>query len=212
MKDFIIDVETLGITPDAIVVDISVLVFDLNDKKIPSFNKLVECGRRFKLSIESQKGIRKTTRATVDWWKSQDAEARKHLLPSKDDLTIEQALQSIESFLDEMGVVKSKSHGWCRGMSFDFPILSSLMRNVLGTDEIVELELCRYYNQRDIRTAFEAYALVRNMTSIPLPEGALDGYVPHDSIHDCAKDALMLMHARAYAMGILSVPENENDD
>ncbi|UQJ95809.1 exonuclease A [Klebsiella phage CPRSB] len=46
-----------------------------------------------------------------------------------------------------------------------------------------------FWNSRDVRTAIENRLLTRGVTTCPLRKGMLDGFIQHDSIHDCAKDA-----------------------
>lgn len=108
---------------------------------------------------------------------------------------------------------------WCRGMSFDFPLFVDLIRDLQRNEGIPERELNTYdlepvvfWNQRDIRTAIEALSLVRKMCETPLPKGTLDGFVAHDSVHDCAKDILMLKYAQRYALGLDEVPFEEDAD
>ena len=46
----------------------------------------------------------------------------------------------------------------------------------------------------------------------PLRNGVLTGFVAHDSIHDCAKDVIMLKTAQRYALGLETMPEPEDTD
>ena len=94
-KDFIIDLETLGSRPDSIVVDISVVVFDSDPTVVQSFNDLCNAGRRFKLNLQSQKGVRTTMASTIAWWKEQDEAAKKNLKATPEDLTVEEAIPQL---------------------------------------------------------------------------------------------------------------------
>lgn len=212
MKDFLIDFETLGSDPNSIVIDLSVIVFENDVNNIPSFTDLVNSGRRFKFSLRSQKGSRSFTKSTVDWWKEQSQEARDNLNPSPDDLTVEEGTTKFIEYLKENGINQWKSQGWCRGMSFDFPILKDMLQQTYNIQDTYDTEPCRFWNQRDIRTAIECYLDVRGTTKTPLHKDILKGFVHHDSIHDCAKDILMLLYAKAYAMGILEMPSIDDAD
>lgn len=205
-KDFIIDLETLGSSPDSVVVDMSILVFDPDPNVMQPLDELIKNGKRFKISIESQRGTRSTSPSTVAWWKEQSAEAKKNLRASPEDITIEDAVKEALKFLKDSGVNQWKSQGWCRGMSFDFPILVDMIRQTYGTNETDQYEPVKFWAQRDIRTAIEAYSMVRGMSMTPLRKGALDGFVHHDSIHDCAKDVIMLKTAQRYALGLDEMP------
>ncbi|EQA7786840.1 3'-5' exoribonuclease domain-containing protein [Acinetobacter baumannii] len=211
-NDFIIDLETLGNKPDSIVVDMSILVFDPDPKVMQPLSELIESGRRFKLSINSQKGKRTVTPSTVAWWKEQSNEAKINLMPSDADVTVEEAITQALEFLKANRVNQWKSQGWCRGMSFDFPIFVDMIRQTFNTPETDKYEPVKFWAQRDIRTAIEAYSMVRGMSMTPLRKGVLDGFVAHDSIHDCAKDVIMLKTAQRYALGYEEVPAEEDID
>ncbi|CAL1777132.1 exonuclease A [Acinetobacter phage vB_AbaM_PhT2] len=211
-NDFIIDLETLGNKPDCIVVDLSVLVFDPDPTVVQSLDELIANGRRFKLNLQSQKGIRSTTPSTVKWWSEQSPEAKKNLLASPEDLTVEEAITQVLDFLKKSNINQWKSQGWCRGMSFDFPIFVDMIRQAFKTNDTDKLEPIKFHCQRDIRTAIEAYSLVRGMTKTPLRKGVLDGFVHHDSIHDCAKDVIMLKTAQRYALQLEDMPEKDDVD
>jgi hypothetical protein len=215
MNDIIIDFETLGSVSNAAVIDLAVIAFDTNPENVETFDELVARGKRIKFNLASQRGKRLFSKSTLQWWKEQSAEARKNLAPSEQDVT---TLEGIKLFLDycrENGVDQWKSLMWCRGMSFDFPILVDLIRDLYRDqdepeNEIVteKLEPVKFWNQRDIRTAIEAYSLTRGLSMCPLPNGTLKGFVAHDSVHDCAKDILMLKYAQRYALGLDEVPDN----
>lgn len=207
MKDFIIDLETLGNKPNAIVVDLSVLVFDADPRKVQSFDELVKNGRRFKLSLESQKGVRSTTPSTIKFWKEQSPEAKENLKPSDIDMTVEEAIPQVLDFLKKSGIDPWKSQGWCRGMSFDFPIFVDMIRQTYQCIETEQYEPVKFWAQRDIRTAIESLLLSRGTSMMPLRKGVLDGFVHHDSVHDCAKDVIMLKSAMRFALGLDEMPK-----
>ncbi|ADG59920.1 DexA exonuclease A [Acinetobacter phage Acj9] len=211
-NDFVIDYETLDNKATAVVVDMSVVVFDPDPTKMQTFEELVAKGKRFKLSLASQKGVRTTNTATINWWREQSEAARVNLKASPDDLTVEEAIHGLIEFLKANNVHPKKSLGWCRGMSFDFPILVDMIRQTFKTDITDEVEPIKFWAQRDIRTAIEAMLLTRGLSKTPLRKGMLDGFVAHDSIHDCAKDVIMLKMAARYAMGLEDVPAHEDCD
>lgn len=206
-NDFIIDLESLGNKPDTIVVDLSVLVFDPDPNVVQTIDELKAKGKRFKFDLQSQKGKRTVNKSTLDFWKGQSKEAKANLAPSPDDVMIEDAIPELLKFLKENGIDQWKSQGWCRGMSFDFPILVDLIRQTYNNIETEQYEPVKFWAQRDIRTAIEAYSMVRGMSMTPLRRGKLDGFVAHDSIHDCAKDVIMLKTAQRYAMGLEEMPK-----
>lgn len=211
-KDYIIDLETFDNRPDAVVIDMSVVVFDSDPKVVQSFDELVKAGRRFKLNLKSQIGKRTTLPSTMNFWKQQSVEATANLKPSEDDLTVEEAIEGVLKYLKDAGINEWKSHGWCRGMSFDFPIFESMLRQAKGINDTDGVSPIKFWNQRDIRTAIECLLMQRGVSITPLRNGVLDGFVHHDSVHDCAKDVIMLKTAQRYALGLEKVPAPQDVD
>lgn len=220
MKDFIIDFETLSGIAKAAVIDLALIAFDSDPNVIETFNDLVERGIRIKFDLKSQKGNRDFNSNTIAWWKGQSEEAKKNLVPSPSDLTTLDGISKALEYLTKQGVDPWKSEGWCRGMSFDFPIFADLIREKYQHEtgcetrdiDTFKMEPVKFWNQRDIRTAISCYAMVRGLSTTPLPKGTLDGFIAHDSIHDCAKDILMLKYAQRYALGLEECPTPENSD
>lgn len=219
MKDFVIDWETFGNVSKSAVIDVAAVVFDPNPEVVESFEELITRGMKLKFNLAAQKGHRLFGAGTIAWWKQQSAEARANLAPSDKDVDcVEGTIQLLE-FLKAQGVDTWNSFGWCRGQSFDFPILVDLIRESEARKGIEEkdidtfkLEPCKFWNQRDIRTAIESLLLTRGLTTTPLPNGVLKGFIAHDSIHDCAKDILMLKYAQRYALGLEEAPTGDDVD
>lgn len=219
IKDFIIDWETFGNVSRSAVIDVAAVVFDPNPEVVETFDELVQRGMKLKFNLKAQQGVRLFGASTMKWWKSQSEEARKNLLPSDEDIDHVEGLYKLLQFLKDNGVDPWKSFGWCRGQSFDFPILVDILREGEARKGIAEkdidtfgLEPCKFWNQRDIRTAIESLLLTRDLTTTPLRKGVLDGFIAHDSIHDCAKDILMLKYAQRYALGLEDAPESDEID
>lgn len=218
-KDFIIDWETFGNVSRSSVIDCAVVVFDSDPEVIETFDELVNRGMKLKFNLKAQKGYRLFGASTIKWWKEQSAEAKANLAPSPEDIDHVEGVYKILEFLKENGVDTWNSFGWCRGQSFDFPILVDILREGelrKGIEEkdidTFKLEPCKFWNQRDIRTAIESLLLTRGLTTTPLHNGVLKGFIAHDSIHDCAKDILMLKYAQRYALGLDEAPTPENTD
>ncbi|ANT40451.1 exonuclease [Klebsiella phage vB_KpnM_KpV477] len=218
-KDFIIDFETFGNVSSSSVIDLALITFDSDPEIIESFDELVNRGHRIKFDLKSQKGHRLFGKSTLEWWKKQSAEARANLASTPDDLSVIAGIKEAQQYLIDNGIHPWDSFGWCRGQSFDFPIFVDCLRDVQRAQGISEEEIdtfkeepCKFWNQRDIRTAIESLLLTRGLTTTPLPKGTLDGFIAHDSIHDCAKDILMLKYAQRYALGLSEAPSPEDTD
>lgn len=212
VKDFIIDFETFDNKPTAMAIDLAVLVFENNPENPPNFKDLVKQGRRWKLDLRSQAETRSRSPSTINWWKQQSDEAKQNLVPTDKDVTVKVAITEFLEYLKEQGIDPWKSQAWCRGQSFDFPILVNMLQEVYKTNDTDEVEPVKFWNQRDVRTAVEALMMSRGMCTVPLEKGTLDGFVAHDSVHDCAKDVMMLIYAQRYAMGLSDVPLIEDAD
>lgn len=218
-KDFIIDFETFGNVSSSSVIDLALITFDSDPEVLESFDELVKRGHRIKFDLKSQKGHRLFGKSTLEWWKKQSAEARANLASTPDDLSVIAGIKEAQQYLIDNGIHPWDSFGWCRGQSFDFPIFVDCLRDVQRAQGISEEEIdtfkeepCKFWNQRDIRTAIESLLLARGLTTTPLPKGTLDGFIAHDSIHDCAKDILMLKYAQRYALGLSEAPSPEDTD
>ena len=216
VTDFMLDYETMGSAPEGATIDLAATCFKNDPHNPPTFKELVENGVRAKFSLIDQKPTgnfpRVFDQGTIEWWKNQSEEARLNLRPTPNDLSVEDGLMKVLNHLKDQGVDAWQSQGWCRGMSFDFGILLDQIRQVYKTRETFHLEPCKFWNQRDVRTAIESTLMVRGMTECPLPAGTLDGFVAHDSIHDCARDILMLIYSQRYALGLEEAPTEENAD
>ena len=219
LRDFIIDYETFGNVSNAAVIDLAAVVFDPNPEVIETFDELVSRGMKLKFNLKAQKGVRLFGASTIEWWKKQSAEARANLAPSSEDIDHVEGVYKLLAFLKENGVNAWDSFGWCRGQSFDFPILVDIIREGERRKGIADkdidtfgLEPCKFWNQRDVRTAIESLLMTRGLTTTPLHKGILDGFIAHDSIHDCAKDILMLKYAQRYALGLDEAPVGDEID
>lgn len=205
--DILIDYETAGgedhTRNQSAVLDLSAVAFVHNPDsgELPDFNQMIENGFNTKFDLRSQKGVRIIDRGTLGWWKKQSPEAQKILLPSDKDVTVEVGHRRFATWIEEQGLTR-QSKIWCRGNSFDFPILahclhqSGIPANLMGG----------FWNQRDIRTRIETL-LGDDITDCPLPKDAIPGFIAHNSLHDCAKDVMSLFYAYRYAFGMQGIPE-----
>lgn len=214
--DFMIDYETLGNAPEGAVVDLAIVCFKDDPYNPPTFQELISSGLQVKFQILAQKQNgsypRKFDKDAIEWWKLQSVEARACLSASINDVSLADGVRLVEDYLKSNNVDPWKSLGWCRGQSFDFSIMVDMIRQVHNTRETFELEWCKFWNQRDVRTGIERTLMKRGMTECPLPTGTLTGFIAHNSIHDVAKDILGLLYAQRYALGLEECPSEEDTD
>ena len=206
--DFIIDLETGGYPPDGVVFDIAVIPFVLDEDF--DFQTLVERGLKIKLSSKTQ-DERLFDTGVMDWWKKQSPEAKQNLMPFEEGVTPDEAIDLLIEFMTNHNVEFWKSHVWTRG-NYDMQFIVNMIRNKLNTRETFYKEPVFFGNCRDIRTGLEQVLLTRDACVAPLHKDVLQGFVKHDSLHDCAKDILMLNYARGYALGTKKVPDDEDID
>lgn len=212
-KAFIFDTETLGKSPDGIILDISCLVFDLDQvENPPNFMDLVNSGKQWKLNIQNQINIgRRKDPKVIEWWNGKSEEAKKVLKTTGNEILLTNALDEFSSYLYQNGINQKESLGFCRGQSFDFPLLVNALSYKHGSDTF-NYEPCRFWNQRDVRSVISGLLLDDNRTTTPLRKGILQGFVKHNSLHDIAKDVLMIIYAKRYALGLEEIPLNDEVD
>lgn len=206
--DFVIDFETLSTIPNSKLIDMAILPF-IEEERL-GFSELTKAGFKIKFDLKSQKD-RISDPYTIAWWKGQEKSAKENLKPSPSDVTIKEGCKLAIDFMKENGISRD-SLVYCRGMSFDFPLFVSMMQEYYDTLHINQHRPYMFWNERDIRTVIESTMGVRGQTVVPLPKGVIDGFVKHDSIHDCAKDVIMMRYAKYYAYGLKEIPEGDNVD
>jgi hypothetical protein len=99
IQHYILDVETLALSVDSVILAIALVKFNFNDikniTKIDSVN--------FKLNIKRQiNDHRIYESSTVAWWKKQDEQIKKEVFyPSNEDKDVIEIIDSINEFLDK---------------------------------------------------------------------------------------------------------------
>ncbi|ADJ55324.1 DexA exonuclease A [Escherichia phage RB16] len=209
--DYVWDYETVGPSPNGKLVELSYVPFIDDPHNPPTFAELVSRGRKYKFDLKKQPD-RIADKSTIDWWKQQSEEARAILKPSPDDIDLYEGHKQFFEDLKADGVSRWQSLDYVRGPEFDRGILVDVVRTMTGKVDIFDDMPTVFWNSRDVRTAIENRLLTRGASTCPLRKGILNGFVMHNSIHDCAKDALMLIYAMRYAMGLEEPPTEEETD
>lgn len=130
MKDVMIDLETLGRGPDALIIQIGAVYFD------PATG---ETGKQFMVNIDpvtAHDGGGKLDPDTVGWWLTQSTEAQQSLLTNPEPYY--ESMVSLKTFLE--GAERVWSHA-----TFDFVIIQTAFQN-LGIKQL------SYRSGLDIRT------------------------------------------------------------
>lgn len=150
MKHMMVDIETLGTSPESIILEISVILFDLE-------NPLDWTPLTLKLDQGEQSIAGRTTeRATLDWWAKIIEETREANF--KDSIAMEDLVynrfQGVPAKFahDNLKRYISRVDGyiWCKGAAFDFPIIKSYFTSMGLSDPFSENYMFR--KQLDLRT------------------------------------------------------------
>lgn len=205
LKPFIFDTETLGPSPHGIVVSAAFIVFDFD--KDESFTDLISKALYIKFDIKDQIALgRVKDKSTIEWWKKQSPEAQKKLLPSKDDVSLNDGIDLIVDYFKAHNITKSNSVGFCRGQSFDFPLITDLFKTVNREHQWPN----NFWNQRDTRTYIGTMLGKIDIREVPLPKGVINNFIAHDPVHDIAKDIITMKYAEKYAFGEVEIPNGKN--
>lgn len=167
MLNVMIDLETLGTSPDAPILSIGAVYFD------PETGKMGDMCH-FKIDFVEACKDRQIDAATVKWWLMQSDDARGALLTDdegrpglyKDDI-----LDMFGRFLVEDCIV------WGNGATFDISMLENLYGQ-LGVETP-----WKFYNVRDVRTIVAAAEGIIERSDFPF-EG-----IKHDALADAVHQA-----------------------
>ncbi len=191
------DLETLGPSPTGIVANAAFLAADLDIDY--TFDELLSLTTIVKFDAKEQLAMGRITSAdTLAWWKRQSPAAQAILKPSKDDVSLEDGLKIIVKYCRDNGI-SGDSFGFCRGQSFDFPLIVDLFESV----NLQKHWPIAFWRQRDIRTYISAIIGKLSMDKIALPKSVFNelAFVAHNAAHDIAKDFLMMQYAMKYVTG-----------
>lgn len=214
MTNFVIDFETLGTESNCVVLSCAVTFFD---DTIQTFDEYCNQTHYWKFEVEEQitKYNRTIEKGVVDFWEKQDKKLRdSQIEPNVNDVSIKDFIFELDEHLKSYGFDKNRI-AFCRGQSFDFPILSNIVKSVnkLNNTNFNPIFFpVAFWNQRDIRSYISGLLCDVHRTKCPLPEGVLDGFELHNPIHDNARAILMIQYAEAYASGDIEVPDESNWD
>ena len=132
-----IDIETLGTSPDAVVLTIGGIKFD------PTADDGLHSEFYYRIDADEQIEMgRSVMESTLEWWEKQSEEVKAEALEPTGRVPVEDTLKSLNKWL--VGVDKL----WCQGPVFDIGILENLYK---GADLHYNWS---FWNIRDSRTLF----------------------------------------------------------
>lgn len=119
--DVMLDMETLGLGPRAVVINLALVAFDeQGDGLGPYLFRVLDRQQQQELG-------RDTDASTVQWWASQPAEARAQLDVPGEGLS--SVLTAVRYFLEDSTVGLARVRLWSCGADFDLALLQSLHRD-----------------------------------------------------------------------------------
>lgn len=187
-EHFCLDVETTDIESSAIVLSAAIVGFNLTEDDNFTYEDLVERTLYVKFDAKEQKAAgRSVSRETMAWWDKQGEDIKRMcFFPSKKDMSAEEGMGAINSYLKANGT--QDYFVWTRG-SLDQMLFESLSRTF-------EVEKVFHYNSFcDIRTALRCLKQTTNRQGYcNIPNFDLDKISKHNPIDDIALDVLMLKY------------------
>lgn len=191
MKDCMIDFETLALGPDAVVVQLGVAFFDIEDLT----SNMDTCNYHFDITKQPK---RICDTSTIKFWLSQADTLRDRVFygpENCDDLSF-----AISEVLHLAHQQKCKRL-WSHGSTFDIPIFNHLC-NTLWLDTNPETALFHFSTWRDTRTLWD---LAETISSMPhknwISWTPLQGH-KHDALADAKFQAIKCKIAYALLSGI----------
>lgn len=187
MTDFLLDTETLGTEHDALVLNLGIVPFNIDDQDDPYELLKKSLTVRFdKKQLFATKRFSYTD-DTKNWWKKQSQEVQDlNLKATPDDVSLIVGCQQIIDFL-EKNKYSRKSTLWTRGLDFDIPIVKNLF-NVSGLPYPFNP-----FMSRDVRTFLEV--LTGEDSRRWRPKGyneRLKDFPKHFSTYDAIRDIILI--------------------
>jgi len=156
MKDIMIDIETLGTTPDSVILSIAAVYFDRYTGET-GFQPF------YYQQINPKQKNRSICSDTLAWWSKQSAGLLRSSISGQ--VLLWRALSSLGEFVDD------DSRVWSQGTDFDFSILQhAFVQHSFPAP-------WKYNNKRDTRTVYDVYNFD--------PKTIKREGVHHDALHDC---------------------------
>lgn len=187
MTDLLLDTETLGTEHDALVLNLGIVPFNIDDQDDP-YNLLKKSltVRFDKKQLFATKRFSYTD-DTKNWWKKQPQEVQDlNLKATPDDVSLAVGCQQIIDFL-EKNKYSRKSTLWTRGLDFDIPIVKNLF-NVSGLPYPFNP-----FMSRDVRTFLEVLTGEDSRRWRPNGYNERLKYFPkHFSTYDAIRDVIFM--------------------
>lgn len=167
-----IDLETMGVTPDASIVSIGAVVFDPKGEEVPSAeidDTPYGRGECFYTAVDLESNIkvgRQVDASTEKWWSQQSEEARRTTFP-EDPEKRKDLVFALTAFTRWIRSHPYPYKVWSHGSGFDITMLESAFRSTHGSPP------WKFWDARDTRTVFDMAfggGSSKDLPSIDTPE------------------------------------------
>lgn len=190
----VIDIETLSIDPNSVILDFSAVYFDPASRN--TYDELAEQSFRAKFDVGSQKKSGySVSKNTLDWWRNQEGEVQKIVKPSKEDVSLSEGLKSFIEWCHNNRVYRDKSVQWfSRGVGFDFPIIENkFIHEFYSIEDYNDHTPWFFWAVNDIRTVIRTATLDFSCTKLDVSDIMdMSRITLHNSRDDCILAAAQL--------------------
>ena len=170
--DIVLDIETLSTRPDAVVLTIGAVKFDVNADDIDTnsgFYTRVDVNEQIEMG-------RHVSDDTVKWWSTQPKDVWDEALSEDNRDSVKDALMGLNKFLVCGGNI------WVQGPVFDIATLENLYRQINMPPP------WHYWNIRDSRTLFGVHGDPREKNHQHAHNAMIDCYIQGRAIQRVFKD------------------------
>lgn len=176
--DIMVDIETLGKSADATIIQISAIGFNIETGEYYShltFDKVAD--------IEKNERPLKIEGGTLKWWLNTDKELLNDLINGNrsESLSSEDVIREFYKWVEDIvtKVGRNNTYLWGNGILFDNRIIQHQMES-LGLNYPIY-----YRNDRDVRTLLEIASLKTGASEKDIKDKYMDKtLVAHNALHD----------------------------
>lgn len=175
MFEVMIDLETMAVSSDAVILTIGAVKFNRRDT-----NDTISTMDRFYSRVDMDSCVEvglKVDPATVEWWESQPEKVSIEIFSTVDRNHIKDVLETFSEWYIGSGAV---THIWGHGSHFDIPILENAYKACDLTPP------WKFWQVRDTRTLYEA-------AGVKLPN--VYKHMKHHAMYDAFRQIIGVQNA-----------------
>lgn len=189
MSDIMVDLETLGLRPGAVILSIGACVMD--EKRM--HDKQHQFDQNVSRSSQTERGGFHVLKETQDWWETQPEAARNALIANQ--LSIRKAIDKFHAWAERY---PEPRFFWCAGPHFDYALYAEACR-------LCDMKpLFEFWAVRDVRTAKDLVRMSKEDAKLAVPLAVRARLVKHHALSDCIQQTYEVLAARERASGVSS--------